>query len=1100
MNTEGFRRKLTAVFSADVVGYSRLMGEDEAATVKTLETYKGVMFSLIKQHRGAVVDSPGDNLLAEFGSVVDAVQCAVSIQKELQTRNADLPENRRMAFRIGINLGDVIEEDDRIYGDGVNIAARLEALADPGGICVSKTDFDHIESKLPLGYEFLGEQTVKNIPRPIGAYRVLMEPRVTAAKGVEEKKAIPFWRRRAALSVGITLILAIVAVLYWNFYLRGPSIEPASVERMAYPLPDKPSIAVLPFTNMSGDPEQEYIGDGLSENIISALSVSSKMFVMSRSATFTYKEKPVKPQQVAEDLGVQYVLEGSIVKSGDRLRVTAQLIDALAGHHLWAEVYDREMRDLFELQDEITKKIVVSIGVELVSGEDLRLAAKSTDNLEAWKRYIKGAELFFKNNAEDNAKAREYLEAALDLDPEHDVAIGVLAATHLVDGIYGWSDSPLTSMNRAYELAQKAVELNEQSGGAHMIMGLIFLYQRQHEKAIFEGKRAITLNPNYAYGHIMLAGAMYYSGRFDEAITLTKKAFRLNPYLRPRYLESLVRSYIFLGRYEEALEICNQLEEGAEKAFLYSWIYQELGREEEARAYMAEGLKMQPDRSLEFFKSAFPFENPAHLQRVLDAYRKAGMPEKAPGTVQEKSSIAVLPFDNLSPDPDQAYFADGIAEELLNSLTRISELEVRGRTSSFYFKDRDEDLPTISKMLNVEYILEGSVRKAGEQVRITVQLINTRKDAHIWSETYERTMDDIFAIQDDIAQSVADALQITLGVGELGRAPGMTSNIAAYDAFLAGRSLWLQPGRENISQAIEQLEQAVALDPDFAIGWRALAFAYRQAVAWIPERGEEFVVKREAAHSRVIELTPETDFAHVIAASRSGDRVEVERLYKRALALAPANYDTNFEYAWFLNCMGRPTEAIDYIQRLVRMEPLASGPYLGLGITYELSGNSDAATMAMKKARDLSNDPTFYNSSLLVLALEENNRALIDEYSALTQDPVMHTLLDTPEQAGDELRLLLADPAYNNPINLTGIAVWASYFGEFELALQVSREAIRSNYYNVWTIWRPIHKEMRQIPGFKDFVRELGLVDYWRTSGNWGDFCHPVGEDDFECD
>jgi TolB-like protein len=492
-------------------------------------------------------------------------------------------------------------------------------------------------------------------------------------------------------------------------------------------------------------------------------------------------------------------------------------------------------------------------------------------------------------------------------------------------------------------------------------------------------------------------------------------------------------------------------------------------------------------------------------------------PEQAPvvSDVEEApKTIAVLPFENLSPEKDQEYFADGIAEELLNSLTRISELEVRGRTSSFYFKDRDEDLRTISKMLNVEYILEGSVRKAGEQVRITVQLINTRKDAHVWSETYEHTMDDIFAIQDNIAQSVADALQITLGLGKLGRAPGMTSNIAAYDAYLAGRSLRLQGGRENTSQGIERLEQAVVLDPDFAIGWNALASACSPAVAWIPERAEEFLAKREAALSRVVELIPETDLALRIAARQSGNRVEEERLYKKALALNTANFETNETYGMFLMNMGRPTEAIDYFKRFVRMEPLASNSHNILALAYEFSGKIDAAAMAFKKARDLSDQPVLHNYGLLVLALEENNRALIDEYVALVQNTellgnisgtrdinqVMHALLDTPEEAGAELRLFLTDPAYNNPMNRSVIAVWASYFVEHELALQIRRESIGSNLNWIWTIWRPIHKGMRRLPGFKDFVRELGLVDYWRTSGKWGDFCHPIGDDEFVCD
>jgi len=350
------------------------MRENEAETVKTLTAYRGIMAELIKQHRGRVVDSPGDNVLAEFTSVVDAAQCAVAVQKELQARNTELPENRRMEFRIGINLGDVIEEEERIYGDGVNIAARLEALADPGGICISKTAFDQIETKLPLGYEYLGEQTVKNIAKPVGAYRVLMEPRITVAEEIEKKKAVPVWRRKAIFAGGVALVLVVIAALIWNFYFRPSPMEVASVERMAYPLPDKPSIAVLPFDNLSGDPEQEYFSDGLTEEIISALSKTTKLFVIARNSSFTYQGKPVKVQKVSEELGVRYVLEGSVRKSEDRVRITAQLVDAIKGQHLWAERYDRDLRDIFALQDEITMKIVTALQVELTEGEQIRLA------------------------------------------------------------------------------------------------------------------------------------------------------------------------------------------------------------------------------------------------------------------------------------------------------------------------------------------------------------------------------------------------------------------------------------------------------------------------------------------------------------------------------------------------------------------------------------------------------------------------------------------------------------------------------------------------------------------------------------------------------
>ncbi|NIS72187.1 MAG: guanylyl cyclase, partial [Proteobacteria bacterium] len=309
MAEESFKRKLTTMFSADVEGYSRLMEDDEEATVQTITAYRELMVGQIQNQNGRVVDAKGDNLLAEFSSVVDAVRCAVEIQREIGRRNAELPEHRKMEFRIGVNLGDVIEEDETIYGDGVNIAARLEALAEGGGICISGTAFDHIRKRLSVGYEYLGEQAVKNIENPVRVYRVLMEPEAVG-KIIGEKKPQPTRWRWVAVAALVLLIIG--AGLAYRYYYMAPSVEPASVERMAFPLPDKPSIAVLPFDNLSGDPEQEYFCDGITEDIITALSKHPNLFVISRRSTFTYKGKPVKVQQVAEDLGVRYVLEGSI--------------------------------------------------------------------------------------------------------------------------------------------------------------------------------------------------------------------------------------------------------------------------------------------------------------------------------------------------------------------------------------------------------------------------------------------------------------------------------------------------------------------------------------------------------------------------------------------------------------------------------------------------------------------------------------------------------------------------------------------------------------------------------------------------------------------
>ena len=365
MNTKKYKRRLTAIFSADVAGYSCLMGEDEAATVGTITKYREIMSDLVEQYRGRIVDSPGDNVLAEFASVVDATQCAVSIQKEIQSCNSELPVARRMLFRIGINIGDVIEEGERIYGDGVNIAARLESLADPGGICISKTAFDYIESKLPLGYEYIGEQLVKNITKPVSAYKVLMDPRIISPGEIKKKIVMPPWSKKFAIAVVISFIIILMALGIWSFYLGGRLTQPASDSEI--------SIVVLPFTNLSDEPEQEYFSDGITEELIGTLAKVSGLKVTSKTSAFFYKGKDVNLRTVGEKLKVDNVLEGSVRKSGNKLRITAQLINVADDTHLWSETYDREMKNGFDIQDEISKDVVKNIKMELLSIEDEQL-------------------------------------------------------------------------------------------------------------------------------------------------------------------------------------------------------------------------------------------------------------------------------------------------------------------------------------------------------------------------------------------------------------------------------------------------------------------------------------------------------------------------------------------------------------------------------------------------------------------------------------------------------------------------------------------------------------------------------------------------------
>ncbi|HYA90863.1 MAG TPA: adenylate/guanylate cyclase domain-containing protein, partial [Thermodesulfobacteriota bacterium] len=407
--TEKVKRKLTTILSTDVKGYSRLMGEDEVGTIRTLNAYKEVMAGLIPHHHGRVVDATGDNLLAEFASVVDAVECAVEIQKELKTRNADLPVNRRMEFRIGINLGDVIEEQGRIYGDGVNIAARLESLSETGGICISGTAYDQVKNKLTLGYAYHGKQTVKNVSEPIRVYRVLMEPKALSTMSRWKRAGLNYWNRvHPVLKILIGLIAAanVLWQVYPHLHPSRPPVEGVSKEERALSLPDKPSIAVLPFVNMSGDPKQEFFSDGITEDIITALSKLPMLFVIARNSTFTYKGKPVKVKQISEELGVQYVLEGSVQRSADRVRITAQLIDALTGRHIWAERYDRDLKDIFALQDEVTRNILTAMEVKITEGEQALHRDRGMGNLNCYLKLLEAQNYFNRFDIEGNNLAR----------------------------------------------------------------------------------------------------------------------------------------------------------------------------------------------------------------------------------------------------------------------------------------------------------------------------------------------------------------------------------------------------------------------------------------------------------------------------------------------------------------------------------------------------------------------------------------------------------------------------------------------------------------------------------------------------------------------
>ncbi len=577
-------RRLAAILSADVKGYSRLMSDDEVATVDTLTAYRRVVTESIERFRGRVVDSPGDNILAEFPSVVDAVQTAVKIQEELAARNAGVPETRRMEFRIGINLGDVIVQEGRIYGDGVNIAARIEALTDPGGISVAAAVYEQVKNKTDLVFEDAGQHALKNIADPVRMYRV-----------------------RTSRDVPVT----------------GRSAPPSPT------LPDKPSIVVLPFINLSGNPEEDYFSDGITQDIITDLAKVSGIFVIARHSAFVFKGSRSRVQDVSRDLGVRYVLEGSIRRSADRVRVTVQLVDGITGHHLWADRYDRELRDIFELQDEITRRIVTELQVQLTEGEQARVWRRATADLEAYDAFLRGRERFLLMHRDDNRLARELLQKAVDRDLRFAHAVVLVGATHLADAWFGWSPSPAESLARAAELAARVLDLDEFNADAYALLGMLNVRQGRHGEAIAQAEKAVSLSPSGADVAAYHADVLNLSGRPEDGLVMIRRAMRLSPTHPPYYVAVLGQAYWLTGRYEEAIATHRRyaaLEPANPRPLIgLAALFVLTGQMADARAATREVLRLHPKFSVERWARQTAYRNPEDLDRAVTALKQAGL-------------------------------------------------------------------------------------------------------------------------------------------------------------------------------------------------------------------------------------------------------------------------------------------------------------------------------------------------------------------------------------------------------------------------------------------------------------------------------------------
>ena len=636
MADHGVKRKLAAIMAADVVGYSRMMGEDETGTLDRLKAVRGELFNpLVEQHGGRIVKLTGDGALTEFPSVVEATRCAMAIQSAMETRNAGIREDHRILFRIGVNLGDVIVEGDDIYGDGVNLAARLEAQAEPGGICLSAGAFEQVRAKLDLQAEDMGELRLKNIALPVRAYRVWMRDASAGPVPVAgAPRRIRRWtgRRRVAGAVLAVLGLAAIAaaaILVLDDRTAGRSPPGETVGPVT---PDgNPAIAVLPFDNLSGDAEQDYFTDGMTEDLITDLSRVSGLFVIARNSTFTYKGRAVKVQQVAEELGVDYVLEGSVRRLGDRVRINAQLVDARTGHHLWADRFDREITDVFALQDEVVRRIVSSLAVELTGREQKELTTAADVDPEAYDLLLRGLERFRRFTRETNAEARGFFGRATAIDPTYARAHADVALSLAMDVAFDWSEDYERTARQALKHATAALALDDTVHQVHFAVGNVYLFRKRHDEAIVSALRAIELDPSYADAHAFLGMAYNFAGQPEEGLASVRLAMKLNP--RPPFFYVYIEGQALyqLGQFEEAIA---RFEHARDRnpAFLLAHQFlvashAEAGHMDEAEWEVQEILALQPDLTLDALRERMAYKRPEDLERFLAALHKAGMPE-----------------------------------------------------------------------------------------------------------------------------------------------------------------------------------------------------------------------------------------------------------------------------------------------------------------------------------------------------------------------------------------------------------------------------------------------------------------------------------------
>ncbi len=945
MSEEPVQRRLAAIMAADVAGYTRLMEEDSEGTVAAWRAARdGVIEPAIDAGNGRVVKPTGDGFLAEFPTVQDAVNCAIQLQDGLASS--------RLEFRIGVNLGDIIDDGRDIHGEGVNVAARIEALAEPGGICISGMVYESVRNRIDADYRGMGEQTVKNVSAPVRVYAL------------------------------------------------GPAATPAAQQPQAT---GRPSIAVLPFDNVSGDAEQEYFSDGIAEDIITDLSKISTLMVVARNSSFTYKGRAVDVRTVAKELGVAYVLEGSVRKAGGRVRITAQLVDGSDGAHLWADRYDRELEDIFAVQDEVAKHIIEALQVTLSPADEARLGGPGTGNVEAYDYLLRGRELLYRFTEEATLEAMEMFEKSMELDSVFAAPRSELALAHYNQFVSGWRGAGLETLQRGCRYSEEAVALDGGDSHANCMLAIGRLWLRDIDGAVDAIDRAMALDPNSAAvlsarGHIL-----GYAGRYEEAIENLKTAMRLDPHYVTIWLHFQAHANALKGEYEEAIPLLQQRirrnpETDISRVLLAS-CYGHLGRIDDAREIWRQVAEVNPEYSLEQKANVLPYKDPADWQRIVAGLAKAGLVDKdgqgPADNTASRPSIAVLPFDNLSGDAEQEYFSDGISEDIITALARFPTLRVAARNSSFSYKGQSPDVREVAANLDVRYVLEGSVRKAGGRVRITAQLIDGTNGDHIWAERYDRELEDIFDVQDEITQTVTAAIEPELAAAEQKRAQRKSpASLDAWDFYQRAMVYYYRRDKESCEEAIRLLHQSLALDPGFSRAWAALTdvlFNHMFLGNSDDEDGDR--ARMIEAGNNAVRFDNDDPAAHE-ALGRANiwqrDHVGARNEFAKAIELNPASARGHYGYGMVILHAGDAAKAVSEFETAINLsprDPYRSAFYSRMAYGQLALKNHEAAVDWAKQA--ISEPIREWTSNLFLVSalghmerLEDAKPALEDLYRA----------------------------------------------------------------------------------------------------------------------